>query len=54
MLSTVLFEGINQFGQLSKTTDIENYLGFPEGINGYELCTKFKEKGNKSYIRICR
>jgi thioredoxin reductase (NADPH) len=48
MLSTILFEGIdNPGGQLTQTTDIENYLGFPEGIGGYDLCQKFKEHSEK-------
>lgn len=47
MLKTVLFEGLEPFGQLTKTTIVENYPGFPEGIDGYELCIKFKEQIQK-------
>lgn len=47
MLKTVLFEGIEPFGQLTRTTIVENYPGFPEGIDGYELCMKFKEQSEK-------
>jgi thioredoxin reductase (NADPH) len=48
MLKTILFEGIdNPGGQLTQTTDVENYLGFPDGINGYELCIKFKEQSER-------
>jgi thioredoxin reductase (NADPH) len=48
MLNTVLFEGINNpGGQLTKTTFVENYLGFPDSIEGYDLCEKFKDHSTK-------
>lgn len=48
MLKTILFEGTtNPGGQLTQTTEVENYLGFPEGIYGYELCAKFKEQSER-------
>ena len=48
LLDTVLFEGVDTpGGQLTQTTDVENYLGFPEGINGYDLCQRFKEQSER-------
>lgn len=48
MLKTILFEGTTTpGGQLTQTTIIENYPGFPEGIEGYELCMRFKEQTEK-------
>ena len=44
MLKVVLFEGENPGGQLVTTTDVENFPGFEEGINGFDLVDRMKKQ----------
>jgi thioredoxin reductase (NADPH) len=52
LLKTVVFEKLGCGGQLAITDRIENYPGFPEGINGFELSNKMKEQAENFKVKF--
>lgn len=46
-LSPVLYEGIEPGGQLTTTTQIENFPGYPEGVDGTQMMADIRRQAER-------
>ena len=46
-LKPVMYQGMQPGGQLTETTDVDNFPGYPEGVSGPEMMTQLQQQAQR-------
>ena len=46
-MDVLVLERLSPGGQMALTSEIDNYPGFPQGVDGFELGMKFQEQAER-------
>lgn len=46
-LSPILYQGVQPGGQLTITNDVENYPGYPQGVQGPQMMVEFQQQAER-------